>query len=161
MLYREHPSRAPETALDLIGNEQDAVAVAEGAKFAKKFEGRHVEAAFSLHGFDDHGGDTVRGDRRMKQLVDRAKRVADPHTPKFVGKRNVIDIRRKRTETGLVWIDLSGQGQRHHRAPVKSTPKREHRRTSGRVAGNLDGILDRLGAGSQEDGLFRLVPRRK
>ena len=61
----------------------------------------------------------------------------------------------------LVRADLAGQAERHQRPPVIAAGERDHARPAGRRAGDLDRVLDRLGAGGEEDRLLREVAGRQ
>ncbi len=60
VLEREHLAGARKAGLDLVGDEQDAVLVAERAKRLQEVGRRDVEAALALHRLDDDGGDARR-----------------------------------------------------------------------------------------------------
>ena len=57
VLEREHFAGAGEAGLDLVGDEHDAVLVAERAQRAQELGRRDVETALPLHRLDDDGGD--------------------------------------------------------------------------------------------------------
>ena len=75
-----------------------------------------------------------------------------------VRRRRAVDLGRERPEALLVGLDLAGQRHRHQRAAVEAAVEGDDRRAAGRGAGDLDRVLDGLGAGVEEDRL--LVGRR-
>ena len=78
-----------------------------------------------------------------------------------VWKRRMVDLGGVGAEARFIWIDLAGQRERHHRAAVKAAGEGDHRRAAGGDARDLDGGLDRLGAGRHQDGLVRSLARRE
>ncbi len=67
----------------------------------------------------------------------------------------MVDLGRVGAETRLVWINLSGECERHHRAAVKAAGECDHRRAAGGHARDLDRVLDRLRARRHQDRLVR------
>src|SRR5206468_1160867 len=57
---RPHLARAADAALDLVADEQDAVAVADRAQVLEVAGRRHDVAALALDGLHENGGDAVR-----------------------------------------------------------------------------------------------------
>ncbi len=70
MLDGEHLAGARDAALDLIGDQHDAVFVAQAPQRAQELEGRDVEAALALHRFDDDGRHRLRIDVAVEQAVE-------------------------------------------------------------------------------------------
>ena len=114
-----------------------------------------------LHRLDDNRGDARRLDRRLEQRLDRGEALLGAAAAIRVGERRVKRIGGKRPEAGLVRIHFAGERQRHQRAAVKSAGERNDRRAAGRVTRNLDGVLDRLGAGGEKDRFLRRRDRRE
>src|SRR5208337_1604335 len=96
-------------------------------------------------------GNARRLDRRLEQRLDRGEARLRAAAAICVGEWRVKRICGKWPEAGFVWIHFAGERQRHQRAPVKSAGERNDRGPAGRVPRNLDGVLDRLGAGGQKD----------
>ena len=59
-------------------------------------------------------------------------------------------LARERAEAGLVRRDLAGQRHAHEGAAVEGAGERDHAGAAGGSAGDLDRVLDRLGAGREE-----------
>ena len=57
-------------ALHLVGDEDDAVLVAEAAQRAQEIRRRHIEAPLTLHGFDQDGGHRLRVHVAVEQAVE-------------------------------------------------------------------------------------------
>ena len=76
---REHLAGAGKAGLHLVGDQQDAVLVAELAQRQQKLGRRDVEAALALHRLDDDGGDARRIDVGLEQEVERRQRIGDRH----------------------------------------------------------------------------------
>ena len=72
MLHGVHGTRAARPALDLVGDEHDAVFFTDGFEPGKIFRRRGHEPAFARNGLHDQTGD-VRGfgivDEKVTQLV--------------------------------------------------------------------------------------------
>src|SRR5690606_28191456 len=92
VLHGEHLAGAAEPRLDFIGNQQDAVFVAQRAQSLHELGRADVEAAFSLHGFDDDGGDPARVDISVEQAAQPRQSIGHRNTPAGVGVGSVIDV---------------------------------------------------------------------
>ena len=123
--------------------------------------GRSIETALALYRFDDDCSHPGRLDVGLEQALECGQGVRFGDAQIGRGKRGVMDIAGKGTETGLVGHHFSGQGHPHHRATVEASGKRDDTGTACRGARNLDCIFDGLGTGGQEDRLFRRVARRE
>ena len=150
VLQCEKLAGAREAGLDLVGDQQHAVLVAQLPQPAHERRRGHIETAFPLHGFDDDRGDPLRIDVRLEQPVDRRDGCFDADAVQPDGKRRVIDLGRKRAEPGLVRRDFAGERHRHHRAAVKRSRERDDAAAARRGAGDLHRILDGLRAGGEE-----------
>jgi hypothetical protein len=64
---------AARTGLHFIGDQQDAVLVAQGAQVLQQGRGRHVEAAFALHRLDDDGRHAAGFDVVLEQGFDASR----------------------------------------------------------------------------------------
>ncbi len=60
LLHGEQGTGAARAALDLIGDEHNAVLVAQGAQALHKGRGGGIEPAFTLHRLNNDGGDIFR-----------------------------------------------------------------------------------------------------
>ena len=92
MLEREHLAGAGKAGLDLVGDEQNAMLVAQRPQAPHEIERGDVEAALSLHRLDDDGGDARRVGVVFEQRLQRVEALlaADP----VIGVRegDVIDV---------------------------------------------------------------------
>ena len=75
VLDGEHLAGARDAALHLVGDQDDAVLVAEPAQSAQELERRHVEAALALDRLDDDGRDRLRIHVAVEQPVQIGERL--------------------------------------------------------------------------------------
>ena len=160
MLHGEPLAGAPEARLDFIGDEDDAVLVAEFAQAHHEFLGRHIEAALALHRLDDDGGDARRLDIGLEQPFDGVHGIVDADALVLDRERHMPDAAGERTELRLVGHDLAGQRHGQKRAAVKAAVEGDDVGAAGIGARDLDGVLDRLGAGRHEQALLLARDRR-
>ena len=131
--------------------------------------GRHrQEAGLALHRLDDHrrhrrGIDL--GDERLFELADGEVEVllfAHPGRRAVeLRHRQAHDFRREGPEAALEQPVLAGQAEREQRAAVIAAFEADHGRPPGELAGQLDRVLDRLGAAVGEDRLLGEVAGRE
>ncbi|CAM2137885.1 hypothetical protein PT2222_100011 [Paraburkholderia tropica] len=159
VFHREQLAGAREARLHFVGDQQDAVRVADLAQAAHEVRRRLVEAAFALNRFEDDRGDALRIDVGLEQHLDVLERVGRADAVDRVGVRRVVDVGRERTEVQLVRRDLAGERHAHHRAAVETAREGDHARTAGRGARDLDGVFDGFRAGREERGLLREAAR--
>src|SRR4030095_14677534 len=76
------------------------------------------------------------------------------------GEGHVKELWRHRSEARLVRLHLAGETDAHLRSSVKAAAERNHCRTIGVIARDLDRVLHGLGAGREEDRLLRRRARR-
>ena len=122
MFNAEHLAGARETGLHLVGDQQDAVRVADRPQFPEQVGGRRMEPALALHGFDDDRGDIVRANIGTEQVVERLERLLDGGVELRRRKRHVIDAGRRDAELDLVGGHLAAS------APSSATSGRGTRR---------------------------------
>ena len=154
VVHGEHLAGAGKAGLHLVGDQQDAVLVADLAQRRHEIARRLVEAALALHRLEDDRGNAVRIDIGLEQLVERGERVRHRNAMQRDRERRVEDVARHGTEADLVRHNLPGQGHAHEGAAVEAARKGDDGLASSGVAGDLDGVLDRLGAGGDEDGFL-------
>ncbi len=163
LLDREERPRAAEARLHLVGDQHDPVLVAQCAQSTEVGGGRWDEPTLALHRLDHDAGDLRGIDLRSECQPERFESVLRGivSTPVvLVGERHAVDLGRVRAEARLVRSHLRRQRHRHQGAAVERVREREHGGPAGRGARDLDGVLDRLGAGVEERGLDRSVDRR-
>ena len=82
---REVGAGACHAALDLVGDEDDAVGGAPLLQRGEVAVGRHDESALALDGLDDEAGE-VGGADRLLEVADRARRgLLAPSSPSWNG----------------------------------------------------------------------------
>ena len=144
VLDRPHLAGPPGARLDLVGDEQDAVLVADLAQALEEAVLGDDVAALALDRLDDDRRDLVgRGELVEQDLVEPLE-VLDPAV------RRVEDARQERPEAGVVLRLRGGQRDRAVRPAVERAEEGDDVRPVGRVAGELDRGLDDLGAGVAE-----------
>ena len=160
MLDGEELARAAEAGLDLVDDQQHAVPVAEFSELAHEVQRRRNEATLTKDRLDDDRRDTLRRDLRLEEVLKVGHRRLGGPSPIRVWEWRLVDLCRVGSEVLLVRLDAAGEAEGEERAAVKAAAEADHRRPPGRRAGDLDRVLDRLGAGAEEDGLLRAVDRR-
>ena len=160
MFEREHLAGAAEAGLDFIDDQQDGVLVAELAQRLHEGHRSHVEAALALHQFDDDGGDALRVDIGLEQVLQALERIIDADAMQIDRERCVVHVGRQRAEVELVRRDLAGERHRHHGAAMEGAAERDDTGAPGGGACDLDGVLDRLGPGGKQRRLLGVVSRR-
>ncbi len=152
---------AGKAALDLVGHQHDAVLVADLAQRLQEVGVGAVEAALALHRLDDDRGHPLRFQLGLEQRVECVPGLLQGHAVVGDRIRQVVDAGGQRAETGLVRHHLAGERQPHHGAAVEGAGKRQYARSAGVGTRNLHRVLDRLGAGGQEQGLAVALDRRQ
>ena len=147
VLEREQLAGAGEAGLDLVGDEDDAVLVAERAQRVQEIGRRDVEAAFALHRLDDDAGDRRRVGLILEDRLEGLQALGRRGAVIEVREGDVVDVGREGTEALLVGHGLAGQRHAHVRAAVEAAGERDDAGTAGEAARDLDGVLDRFGAG--------------
>ena len=97
----------------------------------------------------------------FSSYVDRAGRGvgAGQSVAEGVGHRRAVDLAGERPEAVLVGHVLGRHRHREVGPAVVGVVEDRHRVAAGRHAGDLDGVLDRLGAGVEERGLLGVLAR--
>ena len=116
------------------------MALAELLQPPREVFGHRDEAAFALHRLEHDAGDAFGIDVLLEHAFDVLEL-----------ERCAVDLRRQRAEAVLVRDDLCGQRHRQARAAVERVVERERGGPAGCDAGDLDRVLDRLGAGVDEE----------
>ena len=124
------------------------------------------EAGFALYRLDDHRRHRRRidlGDERLFELADGEVEVLLLGHPGGgaiqLRHRQPHDVGGEGPEAALEQPVLAGQAEREQRAAVIAAFEAHHRRPPGELAGQLDCVLDRLGAAVGEDRLLGEVAR--
>ena len=157
VLDRPHLPRAPDARLHLVVDVEDPVLAAQ-LREAQQVVGRHrQEAALTLDGLEHDAGDGGRVDLRLEELLQPGDRVVGRDPAVAVRHGRAVDLGRERPEAGLVRLHLGGHRHRQQRASVEGVVEDDDGGPPGRRAGDLDGVLDRLGARVDEDRLLLLA----
>ena len=150
----------PKPGLDLVGDEDDPVAIADAPQAVEELRRSDDEASLALNRLDDDRRDGLGRDRAVVNARSSAcERVRGGDPAVGVRERHPVDLGRERAETGLVGMHLGGHGQREQRAAVERAVEDDDGRTPRVGAGELDRVLDRLGAGVEERRLQRAGDR--
>ncbi|ABU79459.1 hypothetical protein ESA_04279 [Cronobacter sakazakii ATCC BAA-894] len=120
MLHREQFAGARKAALYFIGNQQNAVLVAQRAQGLHKRRRRDVETAFALYRLQHDGGHLIRRDIGFENTLQACHRVIHRHAVQGVRVLRVEHRARERAEADFVRCHFAGERHRHKRAPVKA-----------------------------------------
>ena len=147
---------APEARLHLVGDEQDPVLAADASERVDEVGRRDDEAALAEDELETthatfsaatcvlKNSSRAAAARPRRGVVAVLVRVGEP-----------VDLGRERAEAVLVRPDLARHAHRQQRAPVEGVLEDDDGLAAGRVAGDLDGVLERLGAAVGEQRLLR------
>jgi hypothetical protein len=113
LVNRPHRAGPPDAGLDLVGDEQDPVAVADLAEARHEAVLGDDVAALALDRLDDDCGDF----RRRNELVEED--LVEPLEALDRPERRVVDARQERPEVGVVLGLRGGQADRAVRPAVE------------------------------------------
>ena len=138
-LAGEHRPGASESCLYLIGDEDNAVFIADGAEVGEKLGGRNDEAAFTEYRLDDDGGDGFLGNVSAKECLKGLRSAVNialgiglaVRATETVSIRDAVDVAGKRLETSFVRVCLTGESEAQQSASVKGIFKADDRRPLG------------------------------
>ena len=158
VLARVVRAGAGHAALDLVGDEDDAVRRAPLLQRGQVAVGGNHEAALALDGLDDEAGE-VGGADDLLEVGDRAcgRIGAAEAVVVRVGARRVVDVAGERAEARAVRHGLEVHGHREVGAAVVRVVEHGDAAAAGVLAGDLDAVLDGFGAGVDQHGLLRVV----
>ena len=146
VLDRPHLAGPPGARLDLVGDEQDPVLVADRAEALEEAVLGDDVAALALDRLDDDRRDLV----GRRQLVEQ--HLVEPAQVLDLAERRVEDARQERAEPGVVLRLRGGQRDGAVGPAVERAEERDDVRPMRRVAGELDRGLDDLRARVAEVG---------
>ncbi len=112
--------------------------------------GAGQEAALALLRLEHDRRDVIRRHRRHEQALEGTERGGGVRAAIGVRVRRAVDLGREGPEPLLVRMRLRGHGQGHPRPAVECALERDDRLALRVEARELDGVLDRLGAGVEE-----------
>ncbi len=159
MFHREQLAGAAEAGLHLVGDEHDAVLVAQCAQPLHRLGLNDVEATLALDGLEDDGGYAGGFDVGLEQQFHRLFRLVEAGA--MTGKRRVIDLRRKGAEARLIRLHFAGERHGKQAAAVEGAAKGNHPWALGVGAGNLDGVFHGFSAGGEQRGFLRVAAGRE
>ncbi len=150
MLHGKPFARAPEARLDFIGNQHNAMLVAELAQPHQKFFRRNVKSAFALHRLDDDGGNARSLHIAFEQHLDGVNGIINADALVLDRKRHMPDAAGHRAKTRLVGQDFSGERHAEQCAAMKGPVEGDDIGTPRVAARKLDGVFNRLCAGGDQ-----------
>src|SRR5260370_25333513 len=120
MLDGEELACAPETGLDLVGDQKDPVFLCDLAKLAEEGDGGRDEPALAEDRLDDDRRHALRRDGRLEKGFQRGERLLRAPASVFVWERRLVNLRGVRSEVLLVGIDGAGEAEGEQRTAVKA-----------------------------------------
>ena len=160
VLDGEHPPRAPEAGLDFVGDQQNAVGIADASQLGEQLRRRDVESAFALHGLDDHGSHVARLHVPAHHQIEGAQAILHAYVPMSRREGHAKNPREPGVQAAFVRHRSAGEGHAEAGAAVKGAAEGDDRRPAGRDTRDLHCRLDRLYARRQQQALRRTLERR-
>jgi hypothetical protein len=151
---------AAHPGLDLVVDVEDAVLLAAGLQALDEGRRHHGEAALALDRLEDDARHRGRVHRGLEHPVERVERILRADPAVRVGCGRAVDLRGEGAHAALV-DQLRREAHGQERPPVEAAVERDDRGPSGVVPGDLDGVLDRLGAGVDQHRLLLVRARRE
>ena len=155
LLAREPRSGTGESGLHLVGDEQHAVHRAPLGQRREESGCGNDESTFALDRFDDDRGGGLSTDLLLDhrdRTLGRSHTVAAEFVAVRIAHRHPVHLGRERTEVALVRHALGRHRHRQVGAPVVGVIERDDRVASRRQPGDLDRVLDGLGARIEQHG---------
>ena len=155
VLDRPDRPRTPDARLHLVVHIENAALPAQLGE-APREVARHLdEAAFALHRLEDDAGDLV----RIEQLGHGFDRRVRRNAAVRVRRRRAINLRSERAEAPSCTSPCASSSSSAESAHGMRS-RNDDAGSAGRCARDLDGVLDGLRAGVQEQALLVARPRR-
>ena len=124
--------------------------------------GRHRdEAALALDGLEHDTRDRLGLDLALEEVLERRHRRIRVDAAVRIRSGCAVDLAREGTEPGLVGAHLARHRHRQQRPPVEAVLEDDDGGPARGGARDLDGVLDRLRAGVDEDRLLALARARR
>ena len=155
MLDCRRRTRAPHAGLHLVGDVENAVLLADRVHALDELLGHRQETALALHGLEDHCGDLGRVDLALEHLAEPVERQLRRDAAIQVRRGRTVDLGGKRPHALLVRHRLGRQRHANERAAVEALIEADDRVALRGVAGDLDRVLDGLGARVEQEPLER------
>ncbi|SVK46432.1 Uncharacterised protein [Acinetobacter baumannii] len=160
VLHGEQLAGTGEAGLHFVGDQQDAVLVAQRAQRLHEIGRRHVETALALHRLQHNGRHLLGIDIRFKQAIQAVHRVFGGHA---VQRIRILPVEHRAGEWAkaqFVRRHFAGQRHGHIGAAVEAAAEGDQARTAGVSAGDLHRVFHRFRAGGEESGFTRTGDRR-
>ena len=136
VLDGEGLARTTKARLHLVDHEDDAVLVADPPQALHELAGGNDEAALALDGLDHDRRDVFGRHARLEGVLERVE-VVEWHP---------VGLGCEGAQARLVRMRLRGETEGEERPPVEGALEADHRRPLREGPGELDRVLDRLGA---------------
>ena len=150
VLHGKHLAGAAVAGLHFVSNQHNTVLVAQGAQPLHGLSLDGVETALALHRLKNDGSHTRRLDVALEQLLHGVFGVLQICA--MARERHVVNLGGKGAKARLVGLDLASERHRKQAAAVEGAAKGNDAAAPSVRAGDLDGVLNRLGAGREERG---------
>jgi hypothetical protein len=138
VIHGEPVTGATKPALDLVGDEDDAVVRRPLRERRQEAVGRHHESALALNGLDQERRDVVHADLRLDDLDGTRRRLRPAQSvAERVAHRDPVDLGREGTEAILVGHVLGGERHRQIGAAVIGVVKDDDGTLAGRDRATL------------------------
>ena len=156
-LDRPHRAGTPAAGLNLVVDVEDPVRVAELAQGMDELRRHRDEAAFALYRLEDDARDLARVDILLEEQPEALHGVLGRDAPVRIGRGRAVHAAGERAEALLV-DELRSHRHGQVGAAVEGPVEDDDSGPPGCRASDLDCVLDRLGAGVQEQRLRRGFP---
>ena len=159
MFHGKQFAGAGKAGLHFVGNEDDAVLVAD---FAQRFHeglGHIIKAALALYRLDDDGRHAARIDIGLEQFVEHRQRFFLGNAMHFDRERHVEHIVHHRAKADFVGHDLAGQRHAHEGAAMERAGEGNDRLAAGGGTGDFYSIFDSFRTGGDKDRLLGKLAR--
>src|SRR5450830_1663175 len=154
LFHGEERTGTAGTGLHFVGDQQDAVLVAQFTQALHEGFRRDVETAFALHWLDDDGSDITRLGIVLEDAFDAGDGVVVAHAMQVVREQRAEDAAWHQAHAGRVRHDFTGEAQGHHGATVVRAGERDNAGTASGGAGDFHGVLNGFGTGGDQQGFL-------
>ena len=143
--------------MHFVGDQHDAVFIAQSAQPLHRLGLDGVETALALHRLKNNRRHTAGLDIALKQLLNRFLRFLQAGA--VAGEGRVVNLGGKGAKTGLVGLHLAGQRHRKQAAPMEGAAKSDDAAALGVRTRNLDSVFYGFGASGEKRGFCRAIDR--
>ncbi|MNT11758.1 hypothetical protein D3C71_1454450 [compost metagenome] len=160
MIHGKQLAGTGKTGLHFVGNQQNAVFVAQGAQRLHKLGRCDVETTFTLHRLQHDGRNLLGIDIRFKDTLQAVHRIFGGHAIQRIRILAVEHRSREWPKAQFVRRHFAGQRHGHVGAAVEAAAEGDQTRTASVGAGNFDGVLYRFRPRGEERGFTWPFDRR-